>query len=745
MKMRWYFCFFLISGFCSLVYEVVWLRLSMAEFGVTVTVTSIVLSMFMAGLGLGSWGAGLLLRLVRELAPSSALRFYALTELLIGVSAFVVPHELRLGHSLLLRMGSAATWESSAYYLSIGVWLAATLIPWCTCMGATFPLLMAAIRQTPSADFERSFSYLYVANVLGALLGTLLSAFFLIELLGFQGTLHIVSILNGIVAASALLISLSTPPFRSRIVVVAERFKPRKLYGLPEGAALWMLFTTGLVSMAMEVVWIRQFTTYVGNDVYAFATILAIYLLATCVGSGTYRLRVRSHKSQEGTAIWTGLGLLGLVPLAAADPLLASLLRSPLEFSLAIGVLRIAVGIGAFCGCVGFLTPMLVDHWAAGDPDRAGKAYAVNVLGCILGPLLAGFYLLPRFGERWALVALTLPLFIFGALASQHKQQAVAQHGQDRKGKLHYALAIVAALLVVITTRGYEALFPKRVVRRDDTATVLASGVGLHKELLVNGIGMTYMTPITKYMAHLPLAFLQRPPKNGLVVCFGMGTTFRSMLSWGIPTTAVDLVPSVPALFGYFHPDAQRVLGSPLAEIVVDDGRRFLDGSTLRYDVITVDPPPPPAAPGSSLLYSREFYAIVKRHLTAGGVLQVWYPEDETDPATSASIAKALVQSFPYVRAFQSVEGWGIHYLASMGALSSEPASVLAARLPPSAAADLVEWGPKSTAEEQLSDILDQEQGVEEIIALDSEVPPLEDDQPINEYFALRQWFQYYR
>ena len=165
----------------------------------------------------------------------------------------------------------------------------------------------------------------------------------------------------------------------------------------------------------------------------------------------------------------------------------------------------------------------------------------------------------------------------------------------------------------------------------------------------------------------------------------------------------------------------------------------------LRYDVITVDPPPPPAAPGSSLLYSQEFYAIVKRHLAAGGVVQVWYPEDGTDPATSASIAKALVRSFPHVRAFQSVEGWGIHYLASMEALSSEPASVLAARFPPRAAADLVEWGPESTAEEQLSDVLDQEQEVGKIIALDSEVPPLEDDQPINEYFALRQWFQYYR
>ena len=45
--MAWYFSFFVVSGFCSLVYEVVWLRLAMAAFGVTTPFVSIVLSVFM--------------------------------------------------------------------------------------------------------------------------------------------------------------------------------------------------------------------------------------------------------------------------------------------------------------------------------------------------------------------------------------------------------------------------------------------------------------------------------------------------------------------------------------------------------------------------------------------------------------------------------------------------------------------------------------------------------------------------
>ena len=58
----WYFGFFFLSGFCSLLYELIWLRLAMAQFGVTTPMVSIVLSSFMAGLGIGSWGAGRFIR-----------------------------------------------------------------------------------------------------------------------------------------------------------------------------------------------------------------------------------------------------------------------------------------------------------------------------------------------------------------------------------------------------------------------------------------------------------------------------------------------------------------------------------------------------------------------------------------------------------------------------------------------------------------------------------------------------------
>jgi len=740
VKMRWYFIFFLVSGFCSLVYEVVWLRLAMAAFGVTTPIVSIVLSAFMGGLGLGSWLAGSLVRRpLSGITASTAMKLYALSELFIGVSGLLVRHQLVWGHVLLERMVTTIPWESPAYYVASGAWISLTLVPWCACMGATFPFVMAAIRRTPGSDSQRSFSYLYVANVMGALSGTLFSAFLLIELLGFRGTLEVTSTLNGLLAAAALAVSLTASAASPSMV--SEEGRTRRLYGLPERGVLFLLFVTGLVSMAMEVVWIRQFTPYLGNVVYAFAMILAVYLVATFQGSRDYRLWVRSHEPRETAMMWIVLGLLALIPLVAADPLLPV----PQGY-FALGVVRVAVGIVSFCALVGFLTPMLVDYWSSGDPDRAGRAYAVNVAGCIVGPLLAGFWLLPWVGERWALIALSLPLFAIGVLAALRvNSRANAQAGGRFKTKWRYGLVGALALLLVTTTHGYEERFPEREVRRDYVATVIATGTGFYKLLLVNGVGMTHLSPDTKFMAHLPLAFLARPPRDGLVICFGMGTTFRSTLSWGIHSTAVDLVPSVPAAFGYFHPDASKLLHSAMARVVIDDGRRFLDGSNERYDVITVDPPPPTAAPTSSLLYSREFYVIVKQHLRQGGILQEWLPKTGADAATLASVAKALRQSFPHLRVFKSVEGLGFHFLASMEPIPTMSSADLAARLPRAATSDLVEWGPESTAEQQFKDVLAGERSVESFVAKDPRVPALEDDQPINEYYFLRQEISFYR
>ena len=711
--MTWYFIFFFLSGFCSVLYELIWLRLSMAQFGVTTAMVSIVLSVFMGGLGLGSWAIGSWIR-ENEPISFSALRLYAGIELLIGASGILVPYELGLGRSILERMGSTS---SAEYYIVSGAWVAFALIPWCTLMGATIPVAMLAIKRTLPLESSRSFSYLYMANVAGALLGTLLPLFF-VELLGFRATLRIGAACNCLIALLAIRAAKQSLP--TDVVQAAEITSEPAPAATAGKSILALLFATGLTSMGMEVVWVRQFTPYLGTVVYAFASILGIYLLATFFGSRVYR-RWSRRQTNESTLLWTLLALFALLPLLAASP----------KFVI-YALPRLMLGIAPFAGLLGFLTPMLVDRWAGGNPAEAGKAYAINVVGCILGPLLAGFLLLPWISERWSLVVLSIPWLILGL-------RPVFSSSPSRNWVPRAAAFALLPLVfgIFLESKDFEQVFPNSSrIMRDSTATVIATGSGMQKLLLVNGYGMTALTPITKMMAHLPLAFLDRQPQDALVICFGMGTTFRSLHSWGIPVTVVELVPSVPRLFGYFHADASEVMNSPLSHVVVDDGRRYLERTNAQFDVITIDPPPPVETAGSSLLYSEDFYSVVRQHLRPGGILQQWLPVG--DRADVTAVTRALSDSFTSVRVFAHGGNWGFHFLASDQPLPSRTARELAQRLPPAAASDLVEWDPDHNPEARFAHLLQNELPVKELLSLSPRTPALSDDRPINEYYLLR-------
>ena len=711
--MKRYFVFFFISGFCSILYELVWLRLAMAQFGVTTALVSIVLSMFMAGLGAGSWGAGILARRYGERVSFPPLRLYALAELLIGCSSLAVPVQLLWGRRLLESLTGTAGFSSAIYHFASGTLVALAVIPWCVCMGATIPLAMFAIHSDTRNETRRSFSFLYVSNVVGAMAGAIVPLF-LIELYGFHGTLRVGAVLNAAIAVSAFGLTVGQ---RGRGSAPPPRRTATGVHGQGKGA-LVLLFITGLATMGMEVIWIRLFTPYLGPLVYSFAAILASYLSATFVGSIVYRDSSRSRDPHSQLA-WILLALLGLLPLLTSDP----------RFSLN-AVLRVFLGVAPFAAVIGFLTPMLVDRWSAGDPDRAGRAYAVNVLGCILGPLLSGFVLLPFVGEHVSMLLYVVPWIAMASLRPKGVELPI--------GARIWAYAIVgAALAVFFLTKDYETLFPQREVLRDSTATVIATGTGMKKQLLMNGVGMTYLTPITKMMAHLTLASLDQPPRNALVICFGMGTTYRSVISWGIPATTVELSPSVPRLFPYYHDDGAEILASPLSHLVIDDGRRYLERSTQKYDAILLDPPPPFQAAGVSLLFSEEFYAVAKKHLTPDGILQVfWIPEGGS--SMQASVVRALTNNFPYVRVYRSVEHSGWHFLASMHPIPARSAADLVARMPDRAVADMMEWGPAKTPNQQFERMLSTDMTTVQMINLSPTTPALQDDWPINEYFLLR-------
>lgn len=748
---RLLFACFLLSGFAGLVDQIVWVRTALASFGVITPFASVVVSVFMLGLALGTWFGGRYAQPLADRLDRSPLELYGWVEAAIGISAFVLPGLFAAGRALLLPLGGM---QEGGYLLLSSLLITLVILPFCVCMGLTFPTMMAFIERE-DAEHSGSFSFLYLANVIGAFVGAVATPLLLIELLGFRASLYVAAAMNFAVAAACIVTARRHRARQPNRAIAAGRVAPRPSSPTPAfptdiGPRLTdiVLFTTGFVSMALEIVWMRAFTPILGTLVYAFSGLLAVYLLATFIGSALYR----RHRARG--RVWSVRSLVFAAPLTLMLPVfvalpdvlttsgraLLSILRNltpePAVWLATVPITLLA--IGPFCALLGYLTPMLVDLRSHGAPERAGRAYAINITGSILGPLMAAYVFLPLLGARVSMWALALPfaaLFVVYALRPATASRRVA-----------------AGVVALVTLAGFVRTgihgksfeegshIAAAVVRRDHTATVISYGEGKGRHLLVNGYGMTVLTTLTKVMAHFPLGLLDHEPKRALVIAFGMGTTFRSLLSWNIDATAVELVPSVVDAFPYYHDDAAEVLANPRGQIVVDDGRRFLARSDERFDVITIDPPPPVETAGSSLLYALEFHALAKRRLAPGGIVHHWFPDGvQVEPAIRRAVLRSAVESYEHVRVFRSHHGFGLHIVCSDAPIVIPYPEAFVARMPDSAVADFMEWAPRgvSPAEFMNEQILERELPLAPLLG-DPDGPVITDDRPYNEYFALR-------
>jgi len=207
------------------------------------------------------------------------------------------------------------------------------------------------------------------------------------------------------------------------------------------------------------------------------------------------------------------------------------------------------------------------------------------------------------------------------------------------------------------------------------------------------------------------------------------------LLSWDIDVTAVELVPSVKEAFGFYFEDAPTLLQNPKGRIIIDDGRRFLNRTAQKFDVITIDPPPPVEAAGSSLLYSWEFYEVVRQHLTSNGVLQQWFPGGEME--TAYAVANSLNRVFPCVKMYHSPGGHGVHFLAATRPIQTPSTDEMIARMPAAARADLMEWFPQYDLKDVVGAILSRQIKFGPSQSQYTDIL-ISDDRPFNEYFFLR-------
>lgn len=740
---------FAVSGATALIYQVIWSRWLGLVFGCTTTSVSIVLGSFMLGLALGSWGAGRLLR--RPLHP---LRAYALMELGIGLFAIAFPLLASLAQSVFLSLVSTESPILLSLLVRSILAFLLLLVP-TTLMGATLPFLTEFLARSAVSHRNWKVGLLYAANTFGAAVGVLAAGFLLIEWLGVHSTNLLAASFNLLVAGVAYRMAMGSP------VALGQDSTPGTQETLtPAGRmALVVLAASGAVALGSEVLWTRALETLVGNSSYAFSMIVLLYLLGIAGGSWVASLIVNRLRdltlwlavTQLAMGLWilAALSLFDIL-IRSLEPYKGVLVPIPVMFWAFGKTMALLLPLSVFSGAV---FPIATRILHSGEEARGrviARAAAWNTAGAVAGSLLAGFLVAPFFDYFDAISLLAL---VYGLIAL-----ATILLTGDLQSRLRTAFGM-AALLGVICGVGLAVKrlsggdgYPRRFEARHWGYKVVYHHPGLQgvtsvirfpkqelaDSLLVNGMGMTIKVTDTKMMAHLPM-MLHPDPKDTLVICFGMGTTFRSALSHGERVTAVELVKEVFSTFEFFHGDAASVRANPKGRMVVNDGRNFLRLTRDKYDIITIDPPPPIDAAGVNNLYSKEFIELARTRLKPGGIMAHWIPfpgrgAGVDDKESFNSLVATFADVFPYVIVKPGWNRVGLHVLGSDRSFEQPPEAV-AARLNRSGVlADLREWDPVPPEYFRSFEALGPwwKEG-QQIIT---------DDRPSLEFYLLRTWMR---
>jgi len=735
---------FVLSGAAGLIYEVVWARQLVLVFGNTSQAVATILTGFFAGMAIGSVLGGRLADRVR--AP---LRLYGVIELILVGIVLATPVGFRLLHELYRSAyGSLETTPGALTFIRFGLALIA-LAPATILMGCTLPILsrFLARRRDQLGD---AFGNLYVANTSGAILGTMLAGFFLIEIVGLTGTLLVGALCTVLAGVLALVVHGRLSGIADyRAAPIATMEKPPGSDGPDETRAVesyWRLalgsaFVMGLTSLGYQVLWTRLLSSGTGNTTYVFTMILSIFLIGLAFGANLI--------ARRPTRPAHPVTLLGLTQLAVALLALAVVaLMSGRIVSLSFIPTTMLVVLPTTL-VMGLALPLASCLVGKGD-ERVGQDVGLllgsNTIGVIIGTSAVPFLLVPLLGSPRSIVALSLANAGLGAwLLNLSLDGQLAPRWYGRAAGAVIALGAAAILLMKpsFVADHVETMVTKRgelfASTEDAVASVQAGRLAGAKHLWVGGTGMTALTVDARLMAVLPI--MLRPEADSmLVICFGMGSSFRSGLIGGLRVDGVELVPSVPKMFSYYHSDADRILSDPHGRLLITDRRNYVELTDRTYDLIVVDPPPPVESSGTAVLYSREFYAASAARLKPGGLMMEWMPYGQTVDEFRAHV-RTFAAVFPEVMIAFGPGGYGTFMFGSSRPIRFNESSIRKVLAQPGVLKDLAGAAdsPTSTVDSWV-DLISRLVWISGADAAHfaGAGPLITDDRPLTEYFLLR-------
>jgi len=773
---------FFLSGASGLIYQVVWVREFGNVFGNTIYSASLVIAVFMSGLGVGGYIAGRWADHRYAARPQSLLATYGYFELGIGVLGFLV--------SLLLpRLGAvSATISSYAqdargwYVLSTGSYLAryaiavVVLAPITLLMGGTLTVLIRHVVRRDLDSAGRRIGVLYGVNTAGAALGCFLTDYTFIPAGGLRATQMIAVLLNLVAAAGALRLAsresrtIQEPrTLREATSAPADRAAPPRADSLRAVAlTAFAIFLSGFAAMGIEIVWFRHVSVLSGSLRSVLSLVLTVILIEIWLGSlaggllhGRFGRPATFYVLAQGVfVISTLVGLAtadvsrDLADQAAAFPAYLATSgwrRDALELWLAVRPLLRELAIPALA--MGFAYPLA--NACIQDAERvvgrrAGLLYLANTVGALGGALTAGFVLLPRLGMQSSVTVLTvvallaiLPLSVAFHASEERRRIATVAFAVTAT-----ATAAAVAVWIALPSRHLldHALWPagpgEQRLSVSEGITEIATVTdlpGQGRALMTNGHLMSGTNPDSqRYMrafAHLPLLSLDAPERV-LVICFGVGNTLHaaSLHPSVRRLEVVDISRQILEHAGWFAATNHDVIADRRLAVHVNDGRHHLRMQPpATYDLITLEPPPILFA-GVASLYSRDFYALARSRLKPGGYLTQWLPLRQAPAEATLEMVRAFVEVFPQAVLLSGTMTDFILMGVNGAHLELQPSRLLA-RLgeAPAVQADMRVIGLGS-----LLEIVGTFAGSADTLARATDLyPPVTDDYPITEYVKV--------
>jgi spermidine synthase len=697
---------FVVSGAAGLIYEVVWSRLLKEVFGVTAYAVAAVLATYLAGLALGSWLLGS--RADREPNP---LRFYGFLELGVGATAVVGALLLRflgpLHDAAALRFA-----PGSSVLLLIRVLLASLVVlPPTLLMGATLPAI-TRVFVGGLGSVGRQLGGLYALNTAGAVGGSLLAGFVLIRGIGVHPTLWLAVAINLAVGLAALSLARRAEPLAAA---------PGESAG-PERAEKGLLLAVGLsgvVTLALEVLWTRVLVLVLGSSTHAFVTMLSAFLVGIALGSAVVRLFANRLGDPRRAFGWVQAGI--AVSTLATVPLMNALVTRAQQWMFAVEGRWIAVTLGRFgiaflimlvpTTLIGMVFPLagaLGVRRLRALGGELGAVYAALTAGNIAGALLAVFVLLPVAGMQRGVVLVSAASVASAAWAFL---PALGSRGLWlRSLPAVGAAALWAGILVFWRPQPFVSIEegpadPVRFYQEGLVSTVKVlqrAADGRQMVMLVDGVRIGQSSAgidnKQQVLAHFP--FLLRPgdpPAQVLSIGLGTGILAGEVARHpGVKAVeCVELSPSVIEGAKRFSAYSFDVLNDPKVRIIEDDGISFLRRSPSRYDAIISDGKSRLGQAGNALFYASEYYESARRHLAPRGLMIQWMPLEEV-AEDLRTIVRTFMAVFPHAYLFLAHDS---AFLVGM----EEPLALdlpgLQRELDAPAAADLRRYGWRNATE----------------------------------------------